>query len=94
MLNGNGEWTDVPLIANSFVVNIGDATAAAMVVRGLTAHGLVFRSFPITAGHTVLVQAAAGGTGHILCQWAKLLGATVIGTVSSAEKAELAGAHA
>jgi NADPH:quinone reductase len=68
-------------------------TAAAMMLKGLTAEYLLFRSFKVKAGHTILVHAAAGGTGLILCQWAKALGATVIGTVGSAEKGKLAKAH-
>ena len=64
--------------------------AAAMMLKGLTAEYLLFRTYKVKAGDTVLVHAAAGGTGLILCQWAKSLGATVIGTVGSAEKAKLA----
>lgn len=63
---------------------------ASVVLKGLTAEYLLFRTFKVKPGHTVLIHAAAGGTGLILCQWAKALGATVIGTVGSAEKAKLA----
>lgn len=63
---------------------------ASVVLKGLTAEYLLFRTFKVKPGHVVLIHAAAGGTGLILCQWAKALGATVIGTVGSAEKAKLA----
>jgi NADPH2:quinone reductase len=65
-------------------------TAAAMMLKGLTAQYLLRRTFRVKAGDTILVHAAAGGVGLILCQWAKALGATVIGTVGSPEKAKLA----
>ena len=68
-------------------------TAAGMMLQGLTAAYLLRRTFPVQAGDTVLIHAAAGGVGLIACQWAKALGATVIGTVGSAAKAELAKAH-
>ncbi len=73
---------------------IDDRTAAASTLRGLTAQYLLRQSFRVEAGQTILVHAAAGGVGQILCQWAKHLGATVIGTVGSREKvatAEAAG---
>ncbi len=76
--------------------SIDDKTAAGMMLKGLTAQYLLRRTFKVEKGHTVLVHAAAGGVGLILCQWANHLGATVIGTVGSKEKAELAqknGAH-
>jgi NADPH2:quinone reductase len=72
---------------------IADEQAAAMMLQGLTAQYLVRRTHPVQAGETILVHAAAGGVGLILCQWAKHLGATVIGTVGSDAKAELARAH-
>ena len=72
---------------------INDQTAAAMMLKGLTAHYLLFRTYPVKAGDTILVHAAAGGVGLLLCQWAKHLGATVLGSVGSREKAELAMAH-
>ncbi|MFT7366713.1 MAG: NADPH2:quinone reductase [Marinobacter psychrophilus] len=70
--------------------SISDQTAAAMMLKGLTAHYLLHRTYPVQRGDTILVYAAAGGVGLILCQWAHLLGATVIGCVGSEEKAELA----
>lgn len=68
-------------------------TAAAMTMRGLTSAYLLRRIHPLKAGDTVLLHAAAGGVGLIVSQWARLLGITVIGTVSSEEKAEVARAH-
>ena len=72
---------------------IDDRHAAGAMLKGLTAQYLVRRTYPVKAGETVLVQAAAGGVGLITCQWLKALGATVIGTVGSDEKAKLARAH-
>jgi NADPH:quinone reductase-like Zn-dependent oxidoreductase len=68
-------------------------TAAAMMMRGLTSSYLMRRIWPLKAGDTILLHAAAGGVGLIVSQWAKLLGLTVIGTVSTEAKAELARAH-
>ncbi len=68
-------------------------TAAAMMLQGMTAQYLVRRTYPVKPGDTIVVHAAAGGVGLIMCQWAKHLGATVIGVVSSQEKADLARAH-
>ncbi|MFO1069587.1 MAG: quinone oxidoreductase [Geminicoccaceae bacterium] len=72
---------------------VGDDTAAAMMLKGMTAQYLLRQTYPVKAGETVLIHAAAGGTGLILCQWAKHLGATVIGTVGSQDKAALARAN-
>jgi NADPH2:quinone reductase len=71
---------------------VGDELAAASLLKGLTAHYLLRRTFRVEAGHVVLVHAASGGVGTLVCQWAALLGARVIGTVSSAAKAERARA--
>jgi NADPH2:quinone reductase len=73
--------------------SIGSDTAAAMMLQGMTAAYLLRRTYPVKAGDTILVHAAAGGVGLLLCQWAKALGATVIGTVSTVAKAALAQAH-
>ena len=67
--------------------------AAAMMLQGMTVEYLLRRTCPVRSGDTILFHAAAGGVGLIACQWAKHLGATVIGTVGSDEKAELARAH-
>ena len=72
---------------------IADQTAAAMMLQGMTVRYLIREVYAVKAGDTILIHAAAGGVGLILCQWAKALGATVIGTVSSDEKAELAKAN-
>lgn len=69
---------------------IDDKTAAAMMLKGLTTQYLLRRTYRVKAGETILMHAAAGGVGLILCQWAKALGATVIGTVGSEDKAALA----
>ena len=68
-------------------------TAAALMLKGLTAHYLLRRTCRVEAGDAVLIHAAAGGVGLIACQWARALGATVIGTVSTPDKAELARAN-
>jgi NADPH:quinone reductase len=68
---------------------ITDQQAAAMMLKGMTAWYLVRRTHPVKAGETILIHAAAGGVGLIVCQWAKHLGATVIGTVGDDEKAAL-----
>ena len=72
---------------------ISEEDAAGITLKGLTAQYLLRRTYRVQPGDPVLVHAAAGGMGLILCQWAKHLGATVIGTVSTDEKAELAKAH-
>ena len=72
---------------------IADQTAAAMMLQGMTAQYLLRRTYPVKSGDTILVHAAAGGVGLILCQWAKHLGATVIGVVSTEAKANLAHEH-
>ena len=69
---------------------IEDQTAAAMMLKGLTAWYLCRRTYRVKKGDTIVVHAAAGGVGQILCQWTKYLGATVIGTVGSEEKVALA----
>lgn len=73
--------------------NIDDETAAAMMLKGMTVRYLFKATYEIKPGQTILFHAAAGGVGLIACQWAKALGVTVIGTVGSDEKAELARAH-
>jgi NADPH2:quinone reductase len=73
--------------------DISTEQAAAMMLQGMTAQMLLRSVFPVAKGDTILVHAAAGGVGLIMCQWAAALGATVIGTVGTEEKAELAKAH-
>jgi len=92
-----GGYAEVRLIDADRVVKLPDAIsseqAAAMMLQGMTAHMLLRQIYAVGAGDTILIHAAAGGVGLIVCQWAKALGATVIGTVGSDEKAELARAH-
>ncbi len=92
-----GAYSERRVIAADALVrlpdSIDDQTAAAMMLKGMTAEYLLRRTFPIKPGDTLLYHAAAGGVGLILGQWAKHLGATVIGTAGSREKAELALAH-
>ncbi len=92
-----GAYATARVIAADRLVKLPDGidarTAAAMMLQGMTAQYLVRRTYRVKPGDTVVVHAAAGGVGLILCQWAKHLGATVIGVVSSAAKAELARAH-
>ncbi|MER9866856.1 quinone oxidoreductase [Mesorhizobium sp. M0136] len=92
-----GAYAEQRVIAADRVVKvpdgISDEQAAAMMLKGMTAEYLLRRTFKVKAGDTILFHAAAGGVGLILGQWAKHLGATVIGTASSIDKIELARAH-
>jgi len=92
-----GAYATQRVIAADRLVKLPDAidftTAAAMMLQGMTAQYLLRRTYPVKRGETIVVHAAAGGVGLILCQWAKYLGATVIGVVSTPQKAELARAH-
>lgn len=92
-----GAYAEVRLMPADRVVKlpdtIDDHIAAAMMLQGMTAQYLLRRTYRVQAGDAILIHAAAGGVGLIACQWARHLGATVIGTVGSDEKAELAGAH-
>ena len=73
--------------------NIDERTAASMMVRGFTARYLLHATYKVKPGDTIVIHAAAGGVGQIVSQWAKHLGATVIGTVGSPDKAAVAKAH-
>ncbi|WP_394846436.1 quinone oxidoreductase [Pendulispora brunnea] len=88
-----GSYAEERIVPAHFLVHLPAAidfeTGAAMMLKGLTAQYLLRRTFGVEAGHTVLVHAAAGGVGLIVTQWAKHLGARVIATVGSPEKAEL-----
>jgi len=92
-----GAYAEVRNIPAHRLLKLPDAidfkTAAAMMLQGLTAAYLLRRTYRVQPGDAVLIHAAAGGVGLIACQWAKALGATVIGTVGSAAKGELAKAH-
>jgi NADPH2:quinone reductase len=95
--NAPGAYCEARLIDTSRLVklppSVEDSSAAAVLLKGLTAEYLLRRTFAVHPGHFVLFHAAAGGVGLIACAWAAHLGATVIGTVGSASKAELAAAH-
>jgi NADPH2:quinone reductase len=92
-----GGYAEERLIAADKLVKLPDSIAtdqaAAMMLQGMTAQMLLRQVYRVQSGDTILIHAAAGGVGLIVCQWAKALGATVIGTVGSDEKAELARAH-
>jgi len=92
-----GGYAEVRVMAAERLVRlpegIADRQAAGAMLKGLTVQYLTRRTYPVKAGETVLLHAAAGGVGLIACQWLKALGATVIGTVGSDEKAKLARAN-
>ncbi len=92
-----GSYSEVRVMPADRLVRVpagvSDQQAAAMMLKGMTVQYLIRRTYKVQPGETVLFHAAAGGVGLIACQWLKALGATVIGTVGSAEKAELARAH-
>lgn len=92
-----GAYAEVRCIPAHRLVNVPESIsshqAAAMMLQGMTARYLLRGCYEVKAGDTILIQAAAGGVGLIVSQWANHLGATVIGTVGSAQKAELASAH-
>ena len=91
-----GAYTDVRVMSIDRLVKIpegvSDRSAATLMLKGLTVQYLLRQTYPVKAGETILLHAAAGGIGLIACQWARALGATVIGTVGSDAKAELAKA--
>ncbi|MBK1663226.1 quinone oxidoreductase [Rhodospirillum rubrum] len=92
-----GAYADRRVMAENTLLaipdTITDSQAAGMMLRGMTVRYLIRQTFPVQAGMTVLLHAAAGGVGLIACQWLKHLGVTTIGTVGSDEKAALARAH-
>jgi|SRR5882724_10042552 len=92
-----GAYSGARVIAADRLVRLPDGieerTAAAMMLKGMTVEYLIRRTFPVTAGTTVLWHAAAGGVGLIACQWLKAIGAVVIGTAGDDAKAELARSH-
>ncbi|MGF6700865.1 NADPH2:quinone reductase [Paraburkholderia sp. MM5496-R1] len=96
-INTLGAYSTERLISAAPLIKLPEAisceAAAAMTMRGLSAAYLVRRIYPFKAGDAVLLHAAAGGVGLIVSQWAKLLGLTVIGTVSTDAKSEVARAH-
>ncbi|MEW5421867.1 quinone oxidoreductase [Amorphus sp. 3PC139-8] len=92
-----GAYSQERIVDAARVVKVPDAiddkSAAGMMLKGMTARYLLRRTYPVTAGTTILFHAAAGGVGLIAGQWAKHLGATIIGTAGSEDKVELAKAH-
>jgi NADPH2:quinone reductase len=88
---GFGAYAEANVVSSERVVKIPDSvdtqTAAASLLKGMTAEALLTRTYPVKAGETILVHAAVGGVGQIMTQWAKAIGAVVIATVGSAEKA-------
>jgi len=92
-----GAYAEIRLINADRLIpipeGIDDQIAAALMLKGMTTQYLLRRSYPVQPGDTILIHAAAGGVGLIVCQWAAHLGATVIGTVGSDEKAKLATSH-
>lgn len=92
-----GAYAEERVMPTDMLVKLPDAVsfddAASAMLQGLTTQYLLRRTYRVQPGETILIHAAAGGVGLFVCQWAKALGATVIGTVGSDEKAELAKAH-
>jgi NADPH2:quinone reductase len=97
LLGPQGAYSDVRLVPAEVLIplpeGISDRTASALMMKGMTAQYLFRQVYPLKGGETILYHAAAGGVGLIACQWARALGVTMIGTVSSDEKAEVARAH-
>jgi NADPH2:quinone reductase len=97
VVSAHGAYAEERIVPAATVVALPEAityeAAASMMLKGLTAEYLLHRTYKVKPGDTILVHAAAGATGLILCQWGKALGATVIGTVGSKDKAKLAKAH-
>ncbi len=97
LIGPQGAYSDVRLMPAEVLIRlpdgISDETAATLMMKGMTAQYLFRQVYPLKGGETILYHAAAGGVGLIACQWARALGVTMIGTVSSDEKAEIARAN-
>jgi len=97
LLGPQGAYCDVRVMPADVLIplpdGVSDRTASALMMKGLTAQYLFRQVYPLKGGETILYHAAAGGVGLVACQWAKALGVTMIGTVSTDEKAEVARAH-
>jgi NADPH:quinone reductase len=97
LLGPQGAYSDVRLMPANVLIplpaGISDRVASALIMKGMTAQYLFRQVYPLNGGETILYHAAAGGVGLIACQWARALGVTMIGTVSSDAKAEVAKAH-
>ena len=97
LLGPQGAYSDVRVMPADVLIplpdGISDRTASTLMMKGMTVQYLFCQVFPLKGGETILYHAAAGGVGLIACQWARALGVTMIGTVSTDEKAEIARAH-
>jgi NADPH:quinone reductase len=97
LLGPQGAYADVRVMPADVLIplpdGISDRTASTLMMKGMTVQYLFRQVFPLKGGETILYHAAAGGVGLIACQWARALGVTIIGTVSTDEKAEIARAH-
>jgi NADPH2:quinone reductase len=97
LLGPQGAYADVRNVPADVLIplpaGVSDRTASTLMMKGMTAQYLFRQVYPLKGGETILYHAAAGGVGLIACQWARALGVTMIGTVSSDEKAEIARAH-
>ena len=97
LLGPQGAYADVRVMPAEVLIplpeGISDRSASTLIMKGMTAQYLFRQVYPLKGGETILYHAAAGGVGLIACQWAKALGVTMIGTVSTDVKAELARAH-
>jgi NADPH2:quinone reductase len=97
LLGPQGAYSDVRVMPADVLIplpdGISDSTASTLMMKGLTAQYLFRQVYPLKGGETILYHAAAGGVGLIACQWARALGVTMIGTVSTDAKAEIARAH-
>ena len=97
LLGPQGAYSEVRLMPAAVLIplpaGISDRAASALIMKGMTAQYLFRQVYPLNGGETILYHAAAGGVGLIACQWARALGVTMIGTVSSDAKAEVAKAH-
>ena len=97
LLGPQGAYSDVRVMPANVLIplpdGVSDRTASTLVMKGMTAQYLFRQVYPLKGGETILYHAAAGGVGLIACQWARAIGVTMIGTVSSDEKAAIAKAH-
>jgi NADPH2:quinone reductase len=97
LLGPQGAYSDVRVMPAEVLIRlpdgVSDETASTLMMKGMTAQYLFRQVYPLKGGETILYHAAAGGVGLIACQWARALGVTMIGTVSSDEKAEIAKAN-
>ena len=97
LLGPQGAYADVRVMPAEVLIplpdGVSDRSASALMMKGMTAQYLFRQVFPLKGGETILYHAAAGGVGLVACQWARAIGVTMIGTVSTEEKAEVARAH-